>query len=152
MILVFPLALAAALVVLWRSRGQPQREGEGCRWFWAWSLVGAALCFSFLTGFSIGLFLLPLALLLLWLVLRLSPRFAESIGAIAGIGFVLLLVAYLNRGSNPCPASGAHVAANTPGVEMSCGGFEPHPWLCAGLLCSIAAVLAYAVVRRVSKP
>jgi hypothetical protein len=74
MIFVFPAALAIAVVVLWRSRGQSGSQGSGCRWFWAWSLVGAALGFSFLTGFSIGLLLLPFALVLLWLVLYLSPR------------------------------------------------------------------------------
>ena len=73
MILVFPVALAVAALILWRSRRESGGPGSGCRWFWAWAVVGAALAFSFLTGFSIGLLLLPFALLLLWLVVYLSP-------------------------------------------------------------------------------
>ena len=145
MILIFPIALVLALVVLWRAGGRPGSEGRGCRWFWAWSLVGAALCFSFLTGFSIGLLLLPFALLLLWLVLSRSPRWPESIGFVEGAGLVLLLVAYLNRDYRPCGA-GPHILR--AGESCSCGGFDPHPWLYMGLAIAALAAIAYAVVRR----
>jgi hypothetical protein len=40
-------------------------KGRGPAWFGAWLVVGAALTFCFLTGFSIGLFVLPFALVLL---------------------------------------------------------------------------------------
>ena len=145
MILIFPIALVLALVVLWRAGGRPGSEGRGCRWFWAWSLVGAALCFSFLTGLSIGLLLLPFALLLLWLVLSRSPRWPESIGFVEGAGLVLLLVAYLNRDYRPCGA-GPHILR--AGESYSCGGFDPHPWLYMGLAIAALAAIAYAVVRR----
>jgi 4-amino-4-deoxy-L-arabinose transferase-like glycosyltransferase len=88
MILIFPIALAIAAIILWRSRGQSGSEGRGCRWFWAWSIVGAGLALTFLTGFSIGFLLLPFALLLLWLVVYLSPRWPESIGFIEGSFFL----------------------------------------------------------------
>jgi len=145
MILIFPIALVLALVVLWRAGGRPGSEGRGCRWFWAWSLVGAALCFSFLTGLSIGLLLLPFALLLLWLVLSRSPRWPESIGFVEGAGLVLLLVAYLNRDYRPCGA-GPHILG--AGESYSCGGIDPHPWLYTGLAIAALAAIAYAVVRR----
>src|SRR6059058_3891932 len=128
MILIFPIALVLALVVLWRAGGRPGSEGRGCRWFWAWSLVGAALCFSFLTGFSIGLLLLPFALLLLWLVLYLSPRWPESIGFIEGVGLLLLVIAYLHRDDRACPLSGSlQLAPSSAGESVSCGGLDPHP-------------------------
>src|SRR3954463_10024762 len=123
MILVFPIALGFVGVILWRSRGRSGGEGRGCRWFWAWSVVGGALCFSFLTGFSIGLLLLPFALVLLWLVLSRSPRWAESIGFVEGVGLVLLLIAYLNRDYRPCGAGQQIIGA---GESYSCGGFDPH--------------------------
>jgi hypothetical protein len=126
MILVFPVVLAVAIVILWRARGEPGDRGRGCRWFWAWSLAGAALTFSFLTGLSIGLFVLPLALVLLWLVLRASPRWAESFGLFEGVGLLLLVVSYLNRGG------------------------DPHSWLYAGLMTSALAAIAYPLARRVS--
>lgn len=150
MVLVFPLALVMAAVILWRSRGQPGGQGRGCRWFWAWSLVGAALGFSFLTGLSIGLLLLPFALLLLWLVVYLSPRWLESIGFFEGVGLLLLVVAYLHRGDRACTTNGTLNLApgSQPGDSVSCGGLDPHPWLYAGLVIAALAAMAYAVARR----
>ena len=146
------VALAIALVVLWRSRGRSDEKGRGCRWFWAWSLVGAALSFSFLAGFSIGLFVLPLALTLLWLVLRASPRWPESIGFVEGVGVVLLVIAYLNRGYRTCPANGtAQLAPSTAGQSFSCGGFDPHPWVYIGAVVAASAAIAYAVTQRVGE-
>lgn len=145
MILIFPLAFAIAVAILWRARGRPGNAGRGCRWFWAWSVVGAALCFSFLTGFSIGLFVLPFALLLLWLVLSLSPRWAESMGVLEGVGLTLLLVAYLNWDYRPCMPGPVILK---PGQSYSCGGFDPHPWLYTGLAVAGAAAVAYGIVHR----
>jgi hypothetical protein len=143
------IALVLALVVLWRAGRRPGGEGRGCRWFWAWSLVGAGLCFSFLTGFSIGLFVLPFALLLLWFVLSRAPRWRESIGFVEGVGLVLLLIAYLNRDYRPC---GAGPQIGGAGASYSCGGFDPHPWLYTGVALAGLATVAYAVARQLSRP
>jgi hypothetical protein len=152
MILVFPVALAVAVVILWRSRRGSGVQGSGCRWFWAWSLVGAALGFSFLTGLSIGLLLLPFALLLLWLVVYLSPRWRESIGFLEGVGLLLLVIAYLHRGDQPCAPNGAlQIGPSRAGQSISCGGLDPHPWLYAGLALAALAAMAYAVARRVAQ-
>jgi hypothetical protein len=148
MILVFPLTLAITVVIVWRARGESGVDGRGCRWFWAWTVVGAALCFSFLTGFSIGLFVLPFALLLLWLVLRGSPRWAESIGLFEGVGLTLLLVAYLNWDYHPC-APGPVILRE--GQSYSCGGFDPHPWLYTGLAMAALAAFGYALAHRGAK-
>lgn len=152
MILVFPIALGIAAVILWRSRGQSGGEGRGCRWFWAWSIVGAALALTFLTGFSIGLLLLPFALLLLSLVVYFSPRWPESIGFIEGVGLLLLVIAYLHRDDRACPPSGTlQLAPSSAGESVSCGGLDPHPWLYTGLVIAALAALAYAVARRIGE-
>jgi len=152
MILVFPVALAVAVVILWRSRRGSGSQGSGCRWFWAWSLVGAALAFSFLTGFSIGLFLLPLALLLLGLVVYLSPQLAESIGFFEGVGLLLLGIAYVHRGDQPCSPDGTlQLGPGGAGQSISCGGVDPHPWLYAGLALAGLAAMAYPIARRVAR-
>src|SRR3954451_5570321 len=149
MILVFPIALGVMAVILWRSRGRSGGEGRGCRWFWAWSVVGGALAFSFLTGFSIGLLLLPFALLLLWLVLYLSPRWPESIGFIEGVGLLLLVIAYLHRDDRACPPSGSlQLAPSSAGESVSCGRIDPPPWLYTGLVIAALAALAYSFARR----
>jgi hypothetical protein len=152
MIFVFPAALAIAVVILWRSRGQSSGKGSGCRWFWAWSLVGVALGFSFLTGFSIGLLLLPFALVLLWLVLYLSPRWPESIGFFEGVGLLLLVIAYLHRGDRACPPNGTlQIGPSSAGGSISCGGLDPQPWLYSGLVIAAFAAMTYAVARRVAE-
>jgi hypothetical protein len=148
MILVFPLALAITAVILWRARGRPGARGRGFRWFWAWSVVGAALCFSFLSGFSIGVFVLPFAVPLLWLVLRGSPRWAESIGLLEGVGLTLLLVACLNWDYRPCTPGPLILR---PGESYSCGGFDPHPWLYTGLGIATLAAFAYALAHRTAR-
>ena len=152
MILVFPIALGIAAVILWRSRSQSGSEGRGCRWFWAWSIVGAALALTFLTGFSIGLLLLPFALLLLWLVVYLSPRWPESIGFVEGVGLLLLVIAYLHRDDRACPPNGTlQLAPGSAGESVSCGGLDPHPWLYTGLVIAALAALAYALARRIGE-
>jgi hypothetical protein len=98
---------------------------SGWRWFAAWALAGALLAFAFLTGFSIGLFVLPFALLALVLVARWSSGGGEMLGAVTGAGLVCLLVAAL---------------ADDPG--------DSAPWLLAGLAFVVAGVLPYAALRR----
>ena len=94
MILVYPLLLAAAAAIVWRHRGDAPRR-SGWRWFGAWSIVGALLTFSFLTGLSIGLFVLPFAAVALVWTARRAPDAREALGIAAGAGLVAVLVAPL---------------------------------------------------------
>jgi hypothetical protein len=119
------------------------------RWrgFVAWALAGGLLFFSSLTGFSIGLFVLPFALLGVLLVARYSSRWPEAIGVAAGIGAVCLLVALGNRDYDPCPAS--DVLTVPPGeTSAECGGLDPTPWLVGGIVLLSVSVAAHAFVRR----
>jgi len=130
-ILVYPLLVGIAGYALWRAWQTGRLEGgQGWIWFGAWALVGAVFAFSFLTGFSIGLFILPLVVLLLGVVLHSSPRPREAIGFVAGIGAVLLVIAYLNAGEG--------------------SGVDPRPWLLFGLAVTAAAIGGYALARRSS--
>jgi hypothetical protein len=61
------------------------------------------MTFSFLTGFSIGLFVLPPAAALTFGVARAAPGRADAIGLAAGSGAVLLVT--------PWPLTGLIVAA-----------------------------------------
>ena len=90
MILAYPLLLVAAVAIARRS----ERSGHGAGWFGAYAVAGMLFSFSLATGFSIGLFLLPLvALVLLWVASR-APRWREASGFFAGVvGLVALLVA-----------------------------------------------------------
>jgi hypothetical protein len=87
-IVLYPIVLFAAFVVLLRSRHADPHEGA--TWFGCWTLGGALFTFSFLTGFSIGLFVLPLAgAMLFWVASRAPGR--EALGFLAGMGLVLVI-------------------------------------------------------------
>ncbi|HEX9411039.1 MAG TPA: hypothetical protein VF986_05025 [Actinomycetota bacterium] len=147
MIAVYPLILIAVGFVLWRNYGKaPPSAGEGWAWFGAWAVAGAVMTFSFLTGFSIGLLILPVAAALVVWVVRSAPRPREAIGFLAGVGAVLLLAAFSNRDYTPCPTSGqrAHLS---PGSSFSCGGFDPIPWLVAGSVIVSVVVIGFALLR-----
>jgi hypothetical protein len=125
MIVLFPLIIVAAAVVVARG-GRRGSGSDGIRWFAAWTVAGAAITFSFLTGFSIGLFVLPVAAAILLLVARRAPYPADALGFLNGIGAVLLVVAFLNRSSS---------------------SVDPMPWLLVGLSLSGSALLLYSLSR-----
>ena len=131
MILLYPVLLAlAAVVAVVRVGGRGARDG-GWPWFLAWCVAGAAFAFSFLTGLSIGLLVLPFAAAVLFAVAWLTPGLSELFGLLGGVGLILLLVAAVNRDGD---------------------GVDPAPWLVAGILACAAAVGGYAILHPASEP
>jgi hypothetical protein len=123
----------------------PSASGWG--WFGAWTVVGALVTFSFLTGFSIGLFVLPVAVLAVWVVGSRSPSRSAAFGLISGAGFMCLVVWLLHRGDVPCPEDGS--LSGVPGQEsVGCGGMDAQPWLVAAIVLVLAGVLAFAAAHR----
>ena len=94
MIGIYPLLVIWAAVLIRRTNA-----GHRAGWlgFAAWSAAGALFTFSLLTGFSIGLFLLPLVAAGLYLAVRAAPDFRASFGFMAGIGLILLVLASINN-------------------------------------------------------
>jgi hypothetical protein len=91
MILAWPLLVLIAAALAWSRHGEPGSRGS--RWFLAWSLAGFLMSFSLVTGFSIGLFILPVAAgTLIWDAIR-SPHVREASGFVAGLGATALLIA-----------------------------------------------------------
>src|SRR5438874_9599648 len=127
MIVLFPLLLVAAANFALRRVGAGRASEGEWRWFAAWSVAGASMTLSFLTGLSIGLFVLPVAAVLLLWVARRAPHPADALGFVQGVGALLIVVAVLNRSGN---------------------GLDPMPWLLAGLGLSALAPLGYLVLRR----
>ena len=114
--MLYPLLVIAAIALIVR-RGETTSGGVGWPWFWAWTASGALLFFSFLTGFSIGLFILPIAAFVLVATAAHSPHGAEALGLVLGVGLILLLVASIHAGRG---------------------------WYVAGTTLSLAAVFGYA--------
>jgi hypothetical protein len=90
MILVWPLVGLIAGWVAWRRRGV--EGGRGWSWFVGWTAAGFLISFSLITGFSIGLFVLPFAAWMLIWVAQRAPHLAEASGFAAGVGATIALV------------------------------------------------------------
>jgi hypothetical protein len=121
------------------------RPGWG--WFAAWVGAGALLSFALVSAASVGLFVLPFALLSFWAIARAAPPGRTAFGLASGAGLVCLLVWALNRDSRPCPESGESTVA--PGAtSVECGGFDALPFLLAGLVLTLAGPALFAAARR----
>jgi len=114
---------------------------NGWVWFVAWAVVGAAYAFGLLGVLSIGMFVLPCALLTTWYLARRRRSLDGVAGVLSGIGVPLLVLAMLNRGG--------------PGVVCDGGKceqqFSPWPWLIAGVLfvlLGVAGQVLWAIRHR----
>ena len=117
----------------------------GWRGFAAWAVAGGLLAFSFLSW--VGFFLLPVALVACWFAARSARSSLELLGALTGAGLFCLGIGYGARDYSPCPPGGS--LRVPPGeTSVSCGGFDPLPWLVAGLALVLVGALAYGVGRR----
>src|SRR5688500_15438708 len=125
-------------------------SGRAWGWFGAWAVAGGLLAFSFLAGFSVGLFTLPFAALAFWAVAAKSPDRSPAFGVVSGIGLLSLAAWALHRAARPCPADGALSGdAAAPGETcVGCGGVVPQPWLVAASVFVIVGGLAFVVARR----
>jgi hypothetical protein len=105
-IVLYPLLVVGAVLILGRAR--QVREGvTGWRWFGAAAAAGFVLALSLAAGLSIGLFLLPVAAILLFWVAGAAPEPPETLGFFTGVGVVALLVAALGSGGNRLAWAGA---------------------------------------------
>jgi hypothetical protein len=120
-IALYPLVLVVAAFVLVQNQGRP--GGHGWRWFGAWWASGGVFAFSFVSGFSVGLFVLPFAAAALFVVAAQAPHLPETGGFVAGVGTLALVVAWLNWDHGIGAAS----------------------WLAGGLVLTTVAVAAFAL-------
>jgi hypothetical protein len=121
-ILIYPLLAIIAVVLILRTE---ERRSVGWLGFALWIAVGAVFMFSLLTGFSIGLLLLPAVVVLLYAAIKYAPDFRDSLGFVAGIGVILLVVALIN-------------------------GFSIG-WLIAGVGFSSAALGSFVAARQIAR-
>src|SRR5690349_15036940 len=98
-------------------------------WIAAWTLAGVALLFALLSAMTIGLFILPFAILAVVALARRPAAFPAWPSVLFGTGLPLLFVAYLNREG---PGEICHQFTN--GGESCTQEFNPWPWLAAGAL------------------
>ena len=95
--------------------------------FWIWAVLGFAVGLS---AVSLGP-LLGIPVVVLIVLLAALPRFRPfAWGSVFGLGALLLLIAYLNRGGQ----AEQHI--------------DPRPWLVAGIVCVAVALLGEARPSR----
>jgi uncharacterized membrane protein YccC len=126
-ILFYPtLLLLVGMILL----GEPRRSrtDRGSGWFMAWAVAGGLFMLSFMSGFSIGLLLLPAAAALLLFVAWRCPHEPERTGFALGVGLVFLLIAFLN-----------HAERDGPDATL---------WLLAGVVLSAAGIATYVLADR----
>lgn len=110
-------------------------------WFCAWFAVGALGSLGVLTVLSVGVYLLPVALLAAALVATRRNAAAGLPGLVSGLGAPLLYVAFLNRG-------GPGTVCTTTTTGQSCvDEYNPWLWLAAGVLLLLAGIV-FGVVRQ----
>jgi hypothetical protein len=94
LILAWPLLIAFAAALMRRHRADP--GGRGLRWALVWIAGGFLTSFSLITGFTIGLFVLPFAAAVLIWVARRAPHLPEAVGFVGGIAVTVLVVVAIN--------------------------------------------------------
>ena len=89
MIVLWPLALAGAVVLLVKSR-QRGLGKRGWQWFFAWAFAGALAVLSVLTDVSVALYFFPAAVFAtFWLALH-APYSRELAGFLVGLAGALV--------------------------------------------------------------
>ena len=113
-----------------------------------WTIAFGLLTLAILGAMTIGMLILPFAIGALAFAARRNRGWPEStMGALLGIGTVLLAIAYGNRDYSPCPGR----IRLAPGEYFRCGGRDPVPWLVIGLVLVVAGSVGYWAWRRVQR-
>ncbi|MEU6355284.1 hypothetical protein ABZ896_39250 [Streptomyces sp. NPDC047072] len=111
-------------------------------WFCAWLLVGALASLGLLTVLSIGVFLLPAALVAAVLLATRNGSRVGLAGLLSGLGAPLLYVAFLNR-------EGPGNVCTTSASGQSCvDEYSPWGWLAAGVVLLLAGIALGVLLRR----
>jgi hypothetical protein len=129
------------------------RDEPGWGSLMAWALAFALVALSMLGIFSIGIFILPFAVLALsYAFHRRRARWEPLLGGTLGVGAMILLIGLMNLGATPC-GDGPSVSVVYPGQTHldSCGGREPAPFLLVGGLLVAIPLGAYRRSTRRSE-
>ena len=111
--------------------------------FLAWPVVGAALSFGVLALMTIGIFILPFALLGLFILLKWGGDRRSSVGLISGVGLPLLYVAFLNR-----DGPGTICSPYGNGGQQCMDEWSPWPWFLIGAALVATGIALFVRLRR----
>lgn len=120
-------------------------EGVHPRLFAAWALVGVVGAVGVLAAFTPLMFLLLVAVALAVVLVIKGGVTREAYGLATGLGVVLLVVAWLNRGG---PGEVCRVVGGSRDCTTE---WSPWPWLLLGLVGIVAGALLARLGRRAPK-
>lgn len=120
----------------------PLRKRPTVIWFAVWSVIGAVYALMLLAAMTIGIFLLPAAVLLTVVTARHRRTLVGLPGLVSGAALPLLYVAYLNR-DGP-----GNVCTTTPTSQTCTEEWSPWPWLAVAVVVVVAGALMFARRRR----
>ena len=116
--------------------------------FCAWVNATAVLTTGLVGAFGVLVLLLPLGAVGVTLLVKAGPVWPEPLGIGGGWGALALVVAYLNRNYQSCPAAPSS-GRTYPGYRapVCSGGTEPVFWLVLGVSLTLLSVVAFVVLR-----
>lgn len=111
--------------------------------FLAWPVVGAALSLSVLGALTIGAYVMPFALVGLFILLKWGGDRRSCVGLISGLGLPLLYVAFLNR-----DGPGTICSSYGNGGQRCVDEWSPWPWLLIGSALLATGIVLFLRLRR----
>lgn len=116
--------------------------------FASWAVAGSLIAWALLSMASIGIYILPGALIVLVLVASTYSVNAGSFGFVAGIGAAFLVVASRSMGEAAGSCDGPVVLGPAQNTSVSCGGISATPWLIAAAVALAVALAGFLVAQR----
>jgi hypothetical protein len=113
----------------------PRAHLVGCRWFWAWALVGCAAALGFV---SLGVLVLAPVAGIVWLMASRPSIRPSAFGLLTGAGVPLLYIAWLQRAG---PGTTCWKTVRASGCDHH---LNPLPWLLLGIVLFVGGVVAHA--------
>jgi hypothetical protein len=110
-------------------------HAAGCRWFWAWALLGCAAALGFV---SLGVLVLVPVAVIGGLMASRSAIVRSAFGLLTGVGVLLLYVAWVQRAG---PGTTCWHTATASGCDEH---LNPLPWLVAGIATFIGGIVGHA--------
>lgn len=122
----------------------------GWKWFGAWAIVGALGAFGVLSAMTVGLLILPVAVVGAWVIASRARAWPELLGLILGAGVLCFAVGYGAQRLPDCsePRPPARPLQIGESREYTCSDADALPWIVVGTVFVGSGIVGYAVSRR----
>jgi hypothetical protein len=123
------------------------------RWtmFGLWAIAGAAATFGVLDITSIGLFLLPASLVVIFIIVAGSraPLFPAVLGSVQGAAAIFFWGAFISRGMARCrPGVPLTVMLSEGSVTTGCVKIDSDTWFVRGVGAALMGVALYLIAAK----